>query len=89
MGPRNQELDKGPDPPCKGAIFRVAHCKVWGHFAMSCAKTAEHIDMSFGLWTRVDPKKRALDGGTNWRNLANTTEPSMCGGDVAFFVQLL
>jgi len=25
-----------------------------------------------------------LDGGSHWRNLANTIEPSMCGGDVAF-----
>jgi len=28
--------------------------------------------------------KHALDGGANWRNLANTTEPSMCGDDAGF-----
>jgi len=25
-----------------------------------------------------------LDGGAHWLNLANTTEPFMCGGDAAF-----
>jgi len=49
-----------------------------------CAKTAEPIDMPFGTWTRVGPRKHALDVGTHWRHLANTIEPFMCGGDVAF-----
>jgi len=30
---------------------------------MSCAKTAEWMEMPFGLWTRVYPKKHVLDGG--------------------------
>ena len=30
---------------------------------MSCAKTAEPIEMSFGLRTRVDPRNHVLDGG--------------------------
>jgi len=30
----------------------AAHCKVWGHSALSCAKTAEPIEMLFGI--RVD-----------------------------------
>jgi len=34
------------------------------------------------------PRKHALDGGAHWRNLANTTEPSMCGGDAAFCLYL-
>jgi len=25
-----------------------------------------------------------LDGGAHWRNLTNTIEPSMCGGDAVF-----
>jgi len=29
---------------------------------MSCAKTAEPIEMPFGLWTRVGPAKHQLDG---------------------------
>ena len=42
-----------------------------------------------GMWTRVGLRKHALDRGAHWRNLANTTEPSMCGSDAALFVKLL
>jgi len=34
-------LDGGPNPPREGAIFGqnvVAHCKVMGHFTVSCTK---------------------------------------------------
>jgi len=48
---------------------------------VSPAKTTE---MPFGVWTLVGPKKHVLDGGAHWHHLANTIEPSMCGGDVAF-----
>ena len=51
---------------------------------MSHAKTAKPIGMSFGMWTRVGPRKHVLDGGAHWRQLANTIELSMCGGDAAF-----
>jgi len=54
---------------------------------------AELIKMLFGMQTWVGRRKHALDGGAHWHNLANTTEPSMCGGDAAFlsdyFDQLL
>ena len=50
---------------------------------MSPAKTAQPIEMPFGMWTRVGPKEALLDGGAHWRNLANTIGPSVCGGDVA------
>ena len=30
---------------------------------MSCAETAELIDLLFGLWTRVGPRNHVLDGG--------------------------
>jgi len=30
---------------------------------MRCAKTAEPIEMPFGMWTRVGPMKHILDGG--------------------------
>jgi len=32
----------------------------------------------------VGPTKHALDVGAQWRNLANTAEPSMYGGDADF-----
>jgi len=34
----------------------TSHCKVWGHSAIICAKTAEQIKMPFGLWTRLGPR---------------------------------
>ena len=45
----------GPDPQWEGAIWEkeAAYCKVYGLSAVSCAKTAELIDLPFGLWTRV------------------------------------
>jgi len=55
---------------------------------VSPAQTAESIEITFGLWTRMHPRKHVLHGGAHWRNLANTIEPSMCGGDAAF-VKLL
>jgi len=52
------------DPPWEGAIFgeRDAHCKVQGFFsAVSFAKTAEPIELPFGLWTRVGPRKHKFN----------------------------
>ena len=31
----------------------------------------------------VGPRKHVLDGDSHWRNLANTTEPSVCGDDAS------
>jgi len=56
----------GADPPCKRAILRgkeAAHTKVEGPSPVSCAKTAEPIEMPFGMWTRVGPRKHALEWG--------------------------
>jgi len=50
---------------------------------VSPAKTAEPIEMPFGICTRVGPMKHVLSGGAHRRHLANTIEPSMCGGDAA------
>jgi len=41
---------------------------------MGCAKTAEPIEMPFGIPTRLGPKKHVLDGihiGATWRILLN------------------
>jgi len=68
--PKDPSVRWGPDPPCEGAILRAkgtAHCKV---SAMSCAKTADPINLLFGLWTRTGPRKHAFDGvhiGANWQ----------------------
>ena len=37
---------------------------------------AEPIEMPFGLWAQIG-------WGAHLRNLTNTIEPSMCGGDAA------
>jgi len=51
---------------------------------MTCAKTAEAVEMSFRMWTWVGPRKHVLDGGAHWRHMVNTIEPSMCGISAAF-----
>jgi len=58
----------------------AARCK-YSDSTVTCAKTAEPIEMSFGIWTRVGQRNHVL-GGLQC-NLANTKEPSMCGGDTA------
>ena len=63
-GPKEPCVRLGFRSPCEGAILiGTAHCKV------SCAKTTEPIEMPFGLWTRVGPRKHALDevhNGATW-----------------------
>jgi len=51
---------------------------------VSYAKTAELIDLPFGLWTREGQRKHKftrIRGEAYWRHLANTTEPSVRGRD--------
>jgi len=40
----------------------AAHCKVQGHSAVSCAKTAETMEMPFGFLAPMGPRNRVLDG---------------------------
>jgi len=96
-GPRNYVLDRGSDPPREEAILvdRGARCKVLGLSAVSCAKTAEPIDLPFGLWTPLGRRMHKFNrirlvapmcpyGRTHYRHLANTIEPSVCGGNVPY-----
>ena len=59
-------LDGGPDHSRGRGQFWVenvaAHCKVIGHSRVSCAKTAEPIDVPFWLKTRVGQRNHVLDG---------------------------
>jgi len=41
---------------------------------------AESIEMLFGMWTWVDPRKHVLDV-VDELYLANTIEPSVCGSN--------
>jgi len=64
-GRRTMYLMEVQIPQCKAAIssgIGMAKIKVQGPSAVSCAKTAEPIKMSFQVWTRVGPRKHVLDG---------------------------
>jgi len=81
VGQRNHVLDGVEIPHANWGNFErgmAAHC-----FAVSCAKTTVPIDMQFGMLSWVDPVNRVLYVGAHWRDLVNTTEPSMCCGDAA------
>jgi len=70
---------------------------------VSCVKTAEPIDLPFGLRTRVGRRKHKINrirhvapiwphGRAHWRRMANTIQSSVCGGDAAlsnYFDRLL
>jgi len=54
---------------------------------VSCAKTAEPVEMSFVICTRMGQRnhqKACIKWGAHWRHMANTIEPSMCDGNAAF-----
>jgi len=65
--------------------MRMGNFEGGGWPIVSCAKTAELIEMPFGMWSLVGARKYVLDvaGGTRWHYLVNIIEPSMCGGDAA------
>jgi len=72
--------------PSEGAIF--TRTDMPDDTAVSCAKMAEPIEIPFGLWTWVGPRKHMLHGvhiGAIWR----IREPSICGGDAAFLSNYL
>jgi len=50
---------------------------------VSCAQTAEPIEVAFGLWScgLGWMKGRTHCMGAHWRHLANTIEPIVYGGD--------
>jgi len=76
------------DRPCEGTVLRGkigGPLQSIGSFCRELCIMAEPIEMPFGMWTQVGHTKEAcVRRGAHWRNLANITEPSMCGGDAAF-----
>ena len=74
-GPREPCIRWGLDLPWEGAIFRgkdvTGHARRVGNdTAVSCAKVADLIEMSFGLLTPVSQRKHVLGAvhtGTAWR----------------------
>ena len=68
VGPRYHVLDGGPGHPRgRGNLWGnvAAHCKVMGHSTVSCAKTAEPTEMSFGMKTRMGPRNQVLYMGVD------------------------
>ena len=62
------QSDGGSIPHGKGQIFEgewASHCKVEGHSTVVCGKTAERIEMPFGLWAPMGPRNRVLHGGSD------------------------
>ena len=49
----NHVLHGGSDPHRKGQFRGAKGRKVQRHLAVPCAKTAEPIEMPFGLWARM------------------------------------
>jgi len=68
-GPKAPCIRWGPDPPWEGAILRkkgAACCEVYRLIAVSCTKTAEPIEMPFGIWALCGPRKHVLVEGVHW-----------------------
>jgi len=64
-GPKEPCIRWGPDPPWEGAILRgkrASHIVKYRDTLRSCAKTAEPIEMTFGLWARMGRRNHELDG---------------------------
>jgi len=40
----------------------------YGHSAVICAKTAEPIEMLFGLWTQMGPSNHVVGGDIDYRS---------------------
>ena len=64
MGTKEPYIRWGADPHGKGHFGGEAasHCKVEGHSTVICAKTAEPIEMPFGLRARMGPRNHVFDG---------------------------
>ena len=66
MGTRNHVLDGGPDPPWEGEILRGKGRPIVKYIGTLCGhlcKTAEPIEMPFGLWAGMCSRNHALYGG--------------------------
>ena len=65
MGPREPCIRWGPGPPWEGAILRGKGRPIvkYKDTAVICSKTAEVIEMPFGLSARIGLGNHALDEG--------------------------
>jgi len=75
-----------PHERCNFEGKRDVHCIVSGHCVTNCAKSAESVQMLFGMgmWTGIRSNEACIRWGAHCCHLANAVEPSMHGGDAAF-----
>jgi len=70
----------------------IVHVSIGIFCCELCARSAEPIDLPFGLWTRVGRRKHKFSrirqaapmcphGKAHWRHLADTIEPFVCGSN--------
>jgi len=72
VGSRNHVLDADPNIPMQRSNFRGEGMPGYArqHSVATPAKTAEPIEMPFGLWTRVGQRQHVLHGvhiDATWR----------------------
>ena len=93
-GPKERRIGWCPDPACdrERVLLRgkgTAHCKVLGRSAVSCANTAEPIEIPFGVLSGVGPGKHVIDHGMHivaiWRIRLNR----LCASATRPYVKLL
>jgi len=89
VGPRNHVLDGGPHPPENGQFWgRGRPIVKYGDTAVICAKTAEPIEMPFGLWTRLGRRKHGGQIGATWRKRLNRSCAAAMKNYVKLFLPL-
>jgi len=84
--PMRKSILKGKWQPC-GHPCAVKHMDLMP-WAVRKRLNRSRCRLGYGLGSMC-AWKHVLDGVAIWRHLANTTEPSMCGDDAGFFVNLL
>jgi len=82
VGSRNHALKGGPDPHVRRNNFEAKRARNMSGGRHSLLKATQQRAEPVRRG-RMDPDWGVLDAGCTLRHLANTIEPSVCGGDAA------
>jgi len=82
----------GPDPTCEATIIRGKdipeharrHCRELCKNGWTDRFAVRVVDLGASKEAQVQSYSPGCVNVTHWRNLANTIQPSVCGGDAAF-----
>jgi len=82
VGSMNHVLHEVQTSTWEGVILRrkqTNHC-IWRHSAVICAKTAEPIEVPFGLWARMGGKHHVLHGRSRspWKGAILVDRDARC-----------